>query len=103
MRLIDADALLEILQSWRDEAERLNAPVNYKAASAIIARVERMPTIEEQKTGKWIDESVMTGTTIGGATLIRQYRCSVCGNLFGRIDDKFCGRCGARMEENNEV
>lgn len=54
MRQIDADALLEILQSWRDEAERLNAPVNYKFASAIIAQVERMPTIEERKTGQWI-------------------------------------------------
>lgn len=56
-----------------------------------------------RKTGKWIDETVTTGTTSGATTIIRQYRCSVCGNLFGRIDDRFCGKCGARMEEQDEA
>lgn len=61
----------------------------------------RSADVVERKTGKWIDESLTTGTTDGGTTHIKQFRCSVCGNLFGRVDDKYCGKCGARMEEND--
>lgn len=54
--------------------------------------------LEFQKTGEWIDESVVTGTTSGEITHIRQYRCSVCGGLFGRKTDNYCYNCGAKME-----
>lgn len=69
----------------------------------IFEAIKALPSEPERKTGRWIDESVVTGTTIGGTTIIRQYRCSECGNLFGRVDDKFCGKCGARMEADHET
>ena len=51
MRLIDADALMEKLEAWKKEAERINANINYTFASAIMAQVNAEPTIEERK---WI-------------------------------------------------
>ena len=55
MRLIDSDALMEILEAWRDEAIRQHAVVNNAFASAIIAQVRRMPTIEPER--RWIPVS----------------------------------------------
>ena len=94
MRAIDADELLEILQAWRDEAERLDAPVNYKFASAIITQVERMPTIEpERKRGEWNRYYRMHS----GDTFV----CNRCGSCFvvlqGEDKMNFCPNCGADM------
>ena len=93
MRKIDADALLEILQSWRDAAEKINAPVNYKFASAIIAQVERMPTIEERKKGTWLVHLYKLGK--------ERYECDQCQ---GRCDMgyRYCPNCGADMREGQE-
>ena len=49
-RLIDADALKELLQAWKCVAQERGAEINNMFASAIIAQVDAMPTIEpEQK------------------------------------------------------
>lgn len=93
-RLIDADALIR----------------KYKTSSqmAIDGRarqiVEKMPTVEERKTGRWVYSD-------SDAERYDDIRCSVCGKHFtvdaerwcdiGFItsDLKYCPNCGARMEE----
>ena len=54
-RLIDADSLIEKLETWQSEAAKIGADVNYTFASAVIAQVNMEPTVEpERRTGKWI-------------------------------------------------
>ena len=65
---------------------------------AIIRKAIAKLKMGRREIGKWIDETVTTGTTSGATTIIRQYRCSVCGGLFGRSTDNYCYNCGARME-----
>lgn len=47
-RLIDADALKELLQAWKCVAQERGAEINNMFASAIIAQVDAMPTIEPE-------------------------------------------------------
>ena len=55
MRLIDADALMEKLEAWSEEADRRNANINYAFAMATIAQVKTEPTIEpERKAEKMV-------------------------------------------------
>ena len=93
MRLIDADALIEKLEAWKKEAERIEANINYTFASAIIAQVNAEPTIEERKTGEWIE---VDDDRISG-------KCSVCGWEAHLYEDDvvgmlYCPNCGARMD-----
>lgn len=94
MRLIEADALIEKLEAWKKEAERIGANINYIFASAIIAQVNEQPTIEERKTGKWIvvDDAY---NRISG-------KCSACGWEAHLYEDDvvgmdYCPNCGADM------
>lgn len=90
-RLIDADALearmyhdaFEVdsdMQRWDG-----GCWIRYKMFENAIKDV---PTIEERKKGKWIDEHDMT--------------CSVCGfecdDPYYLGDANYCPNCGARME-----
>ena len=93
MRLIDADALMEKLEAWKKEAERINANINYTFASAIMAQVNAEPTIEERKTGEWIELDF---------TQAWEYKCDQCGRL-SDFKDNFCPNCGADMRgERND-
>lgn len=86
MRMIDADALIR----------------KFKTASpmAIDGRarqmVEEMPTIEEQKTGKWIKEYWNGEHT---------RKCSACNitqtvtTYKGKVNFNFCPYCGADMRD----
>ena len=51
---IDADALIECLQTWKTVAVSEGLPINERFATAMIAQVNLMPTIEERKTGEWM-------------------------------------------------
>lgn len=86
MRLIDAYALIAemhnvILEDGEDRR-------------TFYAVIERQPTIEERKTGKWICSDDMYETAV----------CSSCGwdttDPWGHIVHwfKYCPNCGARME-----
>lgn len=88
MRLLDADAI-----PWTD----LNADIPNTKIKVLITfadKVNRMPTIEERKKGKWIDEGIY-----GEGHSERAIRCSNCDWYYiGYLDDyKFCPNCGADM------
>lgn len=100
VRLIDADALMELLKTWQYEAQRLGAEINNRFATAIIAQVNAMPTIEPERKGKWI--KVDHGYSYW-------YECSECGceplrsKWNGReVFSDFCPNCGADMKEGAE-
>ena len=101
MRLIDADALMEKLEAWKKEAERINANINYTFASAIMAQVNAEPTIEERKTGKWIIEPYDAQNDIF------IHRCGTCmrvAMLGGHTTKfKYCPICGSAMEGEQSV
>lgn len=82
MRLIDADALIEAY-------DRAHEGEPGKARQLILDA----PTIEERKSGKWIDNS----DGIEGAW---NY-CSVCGEQAIDLYD-FCPNCGADMRGEQE-
>lgn len=82
MRLIDADALIEAYG-------RAHKGEPGKARQLILDA----PTIEERKSGKWIDNS----DGIEGAW---NY-CSVCGEQAIDLYD-FCPNCGADMRGEQE-
>lgn len=73
MRLIDADVL---------EPDADYDDGDYWAVS--MAQIQNAPTIEERKTGKWIDG-------------YKRQTCSVCKKR-GYRSWNFCPSCGAKME-----
>lgn len=87
-RLIDADAIrYEPMLSARGNGQYVNVMVAYKD------QIDDMPTIEERKTGKWIQDPHS-----------KRYRCDQCLSAALKTDDgqenlsDFCPVCGAKME-----
>ena len=87
MRLIDANELI----LWTDKHYAFE-----KFTVAYFANmVKDMPTIEERKTGKWVD-----------AVSSDHYKCSICGyrapysSPYCEWLSDYCPSCGAKMEGN---
>ena len=53
--------------------------------------------VVERKKGKWIENSYLTRSAFGRAVWHKTYKCSECGSVFGREDDKYCYNCGCLM------
>ena len=85
MRLIDADELkLKIVEEGQ-QSKRYKIGDFWELNRDEIWRViDDLPTIEERKTGKWIDmdDHVM---------------CSCCGATHYGADKNYCPNCGAYM------
>lgn len=94
MRLINADALTEKYGDWYTEEGTEEGYIG-----TIKGIVESMPTIEERKKGKWIDEGQYADFFPHHA-----YRCSECGHHLIEIEVAydFCPFCGADMREGNQ-
>ncbi len=87
MRLIDADALMEYCS-------------NQKTKTVSCNDIARFPTIEERKTGKWIDDG-----TYGDYHPHHAWHCSECEESVIEIDTpwfKFCPNCGADMRKDGD-
>lgn len=82
MRLIDADALKAYI-----DAQKGRPWIGCTIGEALKIMTDEQPTIEPQRTGKWIDCD-------GGIAT-----CSACGDRWGVYGVmKFCPNCGAKME-----
>jgi rubredoxin len=99
MRLIDADALIKWLSEWELQESPgwgANGYGDAKVAETIkeaIDAVEKMPTIDPVKRGKWDVDRYMYMTMT----------CSVCGWIFehyGGLDEEwnYCPHCGSKNE-----
>ena len=98
MRLIDADALMKDLETWLKQVD----PTNPQEDNAIppmediivstLMTIEEQPTIEERKTGKWINAY----PDIEPNPMLMYGICSVCG-FEQSISDKlkYCPNCGS--------
>lgn len=81
MRLIEADALIEALDSFiLDETTDVHG-------DTVREILERLPTIEERKTGKWIETDSYEPCW---------FKCDRCGRL-SDIKEIYCPTCGASM------
>lgn len=97
MRLIDADALMEINFSVTITGED-NAIKVKRLMEQYNKAICDAPTIDAEpvKHGKWIDH----GTTC------QRYECSVCGDQHDWLilpnNINFCPNCGAKMDKEVE-
>ena len=89
-RLIDADALDEVVLDLNTNRGFGITRCDYKMIDAVLFE---FPTIEERKTGKWIQDQKS-----------KRYRCDQCLSFALKTDDMqenlsdFCPVCGAKME-----
>ena len=90
MRLIDADALCEVLRIPKDDSCTYcsgnnngfcNRGPEFVNACEAIADA---PTIEERQEGVWLGKHI-------------PYTCSICGKKY-EAADKFCRNCGSIMK-----
>ena len=116
MRLIDADALIDgYKQMGYDQTEHpeesymegwcngFNAAVDHCTHHVIHA-----PTIEERKTGEWIDSGIHSRAfdIFGVRTWASRMMCDQCGFVTHAIEGRmeqynFCPNCGADMRGGN--
>lgn len=107
MRLISVDELKEWVKNWfvvdrhyHPYRKKNNIPI-----PELYDILERMPTIEERKTGKWIHTDTQAGYDINGDLVwADMMKCETCGFeidvIQGHIAQyNFCPNCGARMSE----
>lgn len=80
--LIDRQKAIEALR----RAEALTLAFGYHN---IIDTIRELPTIEERKTGEWIDFSM----SIKG---VPTEACGVCGEWSYGMGKNFCPNCGAK-------
>ena len=95
MRLIDADALEEVLGKIpaADIKNIDGQAYTLVRLSQVFNVIEHAPTIEERKEGKW--KMVLTRDAIGFNTV--RFCCSECNGMdYGT--PPFCRMCGAEME-----
>ena len=98
MRLIDAD---KIVYSWQIDADG-----NEHDGVTLQSIIDKMPTIEERKNGKWIDKGVISNYPEEGFNIYHLLVCDQCGCMHratvwcvnGKyINADFCPNCGALM------
>ena len=96
MRLIDADKI-----PWTDLNDDM-PNTKIKVLITFAEKVNRMPTVEERKTGKWIPHIEKSREYIGTFLVNVTYDywfCDACGYRVdnGRPMYNFCPHCGADM------
>ena len=93
-RMIDADAFDRTLEDAELEAKRNRKYVFASALNIIRGNLRNAPTIEERKTGKWIQDQKS-----------KRCRCDQCLSFALKTDDMqenlsdFCPVCCADMRE----
>lgn len=92
MRLINADALDKILADAEIEARHNKRYVLQGAINTIRGNVAKMPTIEEQRTGKWIDK------WHNDSRYCDQCGAVLEGDYWYWRNNYYCYHCGAKME-----
>ncbi|MGM9562155.1 MAG: hypothetical protein ACI3WT_07925 [Phascolarctobacterium sp.] len=96
MRLIDADALVENIESEIDKENKVPLDDDRKyfycaGMRNVIRLVKRLPTIDPVKHGHWIFVEDM----------VSYIKCSECGDDICWVNTKrpkYCPNCGARMD-----
>lgn len=85
MRMIDKEALLERLDLFICEYDRMDQEEAIEEIRTVIKAVKMMP---ETRHSKWVRTK----------NLIISYKCSICGYETEVAQMRYCPNCGARME-----
>lgn len=98
MRLIDADALLELVQ-FRTPIDNQNAEVIAGCVDITRRIIEAQPTIDavEVVHGWWKPTYHTYYNRDGACEIADEWHCSEC-NFYSRERFNYCQNCGARME-----
>lgn len=105
MRLIDADAITEIVQ--------LNIRLGNRTVFDVLNAIDDAPTIDAAPVvhGEWIDKLIPTGVSAFGVDEMtcEEQECSVCHKKYWVGEQRnYCPNCGAKMdgerrEENDQI
>lgn len=79
---ISRQAVLDGLEKYHDGAD-----LHIDGLTYAYDLVCKLPSVSTEKTGHWEKLSVGYGCS----------ECSLCTNLLGTIDFKYCPKCGAKM------
>ena len=92
MRAIDADALKRRAQKVAIESWKMKIETKVETVlNQFIDWIDEASTIQpEPKRGKWILVTDNNG---------QHFECNRCGEWRYHQEQKFCGECGAKMEE----
>ena len=100
MRLIDADAIPYAMLY----KENFLAGTGHEAQAVWKEDIDAMPTIEERKSGKWIEDRVIPDAydITGEETWASEMRCDNCGFTMFAIEGhmgqyNYCPNCGAMI------
>lgn len=102
MRLIDADALMKVL----DIAEKCNdcryglRCFGMISALKVFEAVGDAPTIEAEPVGHGKRKRIWSPTIYDCTSSLPHYVCSECGSIT-LWESAYCPTCGARMEVEN--
>lgn len=103
MRMIDADELIKNIDRSADMGGSLGKVVECVKYYAKFM-VASSPTIEERKTGKWVERHHAYADEEKAIEEWQSCKCSVCGRydtrpyLYYFSEPRFCSWCGAKME-----
>lgn len=99
-RLIDADMRGNLIMTKQEVLDYLDnvlhpivSPDNWNVYSELYDMIEKLPSAEPVRHGKWITEECLPGVAV----------CSICGHEIRGIGcqyTKYCDGCGARMDED---
>ena len=103
-RLIDANAFDNRVRVAGGFAEEELSDDFKDGVLAVLEMLKRQPTIEERKTGKWIEVEVFPDSydIYGNKTWSSEMQCDQCGFRHTAIEGhmaqyNFCPNCGADM------
>ena len=108
-RLIDADALKEsiVTETLEKDRENITRRLCYPCRE-IFTAIDKAPTIEERKTGRWEDIHIDVANDDKGRSY-RFYVCTACGVTsipamlaMEKKWLKYCPNCGAKMEGQDD-
>ena len=102
MRLIDADAVAEVLNDEITYAKQISASSQTIMGLKMgLAYINTATTIDAEpvRHGKWKPYTVRLTRSVKGGMYEKGLRCNLCNYKDGDYEYAYCPNCGAKMDE----